>query len=917
MVGGLGVRGSGLVLVLGLAAIRCGPAGAGTSTDLGMRAEAGTTNGGADASDGALSGDAADTGLAADAADAAPIADASDGGPPPDAGPSADAAPSDGGEPPDAGPAADAAPGDGGGITIAIMPTSTSVPSNGTIQFTAQVMGTANTAVVFSLPDGAGSGGIDPSTGLYTAPNATVTAIYHVEATSVADPRISAIAQVIVTPVITVQVAPPTATLSPGEQQRFSATVSGASNTAVIWSATGGSIDQTGLYTAGTTVNASFHVVATSIEDPTQSATATVTVLPDITVSFCLTTAIAPTGTSLPFPATVTGTPNTTVVYSMAFSSLGPDGGAIDAGTFDAAADGGPIDCGSINAQGLFTAPTDLSACPNPLLTITAVSVADPRRSASANVLISPSRSGLSGTVVYGGPRSGRVFVNLASTSMQGSATFATSIAGPGPFTFVGGPLPNDTYIAHAWMDVLGVGVFNPAIDPYSVFEFEVGARAGDGGILDSSSDAGALSAWPQTITLVDPAPATPVSPSVRMAIPYEGGAIVGFGPSRDSSSNESADHYRVYASTTPNPGPANTTFSNTVRAGDEQIAAVSPLTNGVGYYFAVAAINNGVESVPGPAYGPVRAGPVAGGFTASGTVDVSALSNPGTLYVVLSGSDTAYVTRIATPSATSAFTISGILNGSYTLGAFLDMDSDGEIDPTDPLTFRHVAPQTYVTVNGSDPTGLHLSLPAGDGLARAESSHFFQSPNGSDSYEIALRVGPNLKMPVHAIGFGPNAPPRDLGFRDIGPGGELQLSEFISERTSPAIGDGYAFQVTYADGTTCNLSASVSAVLSLPTALAPSGTGPPTPLFSWTPPSPPPSGPYVYALYLQQVGTNNRVWSYEQIPSTQTSVAYNSDPGHTASQAALTPGVEYSWTLSVQDEDGNSSRAAVTFTAQ
>jgi hypothetical protein len=45
----------------------------------------------------------------------------------------------------------------------------------------------------------------------------------------------------------------------------------------VTWTATGGTIDPNGLYTAGTTAG-TFTVTATSVEDRTQSASATVTI---------------------------------------------------------------------------------------------------------------------------------------------------------------------------------------------------------------------------------------------------------------------------------------------------------------------------------------------------------------------------------------------------------------------------------------------------------------------------------------------------------------------------------------------------------------------------------------------------------------------------------------------------------------
>jgi hypothetical protein len=59
--------------------------------------------------------------------------------------------------------------------------------------------------------------------------------------------------------------------------QQFSASVTGTANTAVTWSATGGTISSSGLYTAGGTVG-SYVVTATTVADSSKSAQSKVTV---------------------------------------------------------------------------------------------------------------------------------------------------------------------------------------------------------------------------------------------------------------------------------------------------------------------------------------------------------------------------------------------------------------------------------------------------------------------------------------------------------------------------------------------------------------------------------------------------------------------------------------------------------------
>jgi hypothetical protein len=87
---------------------------------------------------------------------------------------------------------------------------------------------------------------------------------------------------------ISVGINPRTSTLFPTQQQQFTATVSGSTNTQVSWQVNGttggtpaaGMIDPTGLYTAPTVVPnpASVTVSAISQADVTKSASATVDV---------------------------------------------------------------------------------------------------------------------------------------------------------------------------------------------------------------------------------------------------------------------------------------------------------------------------------------------------------------------------------------------------------------------------------------------------------------------------------------------------------------------------------------------------------------------------------------------------------------------------------------------------------------
>ncbi len=102
-------------------------------------------------------------------------------------------------------------------------------------------------------------------------------------------PKVSAI-EIKTSAPVDIQVSPTSASLTVNQTQQFTSTVTGSSNTAVTWSTSPavGTVSSTGLYTAPSTL-ASQQVVtvtATSIADPTKSASAAVTLVPpDFSIS--------------------------------------------------------------------------------------------------------------------------------------------------------------------------------------------------------------------------------------------------------------------------------------------------------------------------------------------------------------------------------------------------------------------------------------------------------------------------------------------------------------------------------------------------------------------------------------------------------------------------------------------------------
>lgn len=161
-------------------------------------------------------------------------------------------------------------------ISVTVTPNSVTVLRDATQAFTAKVTGTTNTAVTWSVEES--SGGTIDSAGHYTPPQNGAGA-FNVIATSQANPAASGAAAVTV-PMPQITIAPVTVTLPPGGTRTFAATVSGLTNTAVnftIQERAGGLINSAGLYTAPTAPGF-YHVVATSIEETTVTASAPVTV---------------------------------------------------------------------------------------------------------------------------------------------------------------------------------------------------------------------------------------------------------------------------------------------------------------------------------------------------------------------------------------------------------------------------------------------------------------------------------------------------------------------------------------------------------------------------------------------------------------------------------------------------------------
>ena len=280
-------------------------------------------------------------------------------------------------------------------ISISVSPATVNLAAGATQQFTAAVSGTSNTTVQWQVNGVAGGSpatGTVSNTGMYTAPGTLTAATqFTITALVAADPAKTANSVVSVSPPpppppppppITVSVSPQTATLAAGTSSQFTATVQGSSNTAVTWAVDGiaggnsaiGTIGNDGAYTAPGAAGA-HTVTATSVANTSASASATVAV---ISMSISPTSTQMAQGASQQFTATVTGTSNTGVSWS------------VDGVT------GGNNTTGIINSSGLYTAPGAEGQH-----TVAATSAALSSYSVTAAVTVTQSQQGVVPVLTY------------------------------------------------------------------------------------------------------------------------------------------------------------------------------------------------------------------------------------------------------------------------------------------------------------------------------------------------------------------------------------------------------------------------------------------------------------------------------------------------------------------------------------
>jgi len=279
-------------------------------------------------------------------------------------------------------------------VKIDMSPTNATLLASANLRFDVTLTGTSNRGIRWRV---SGPGYVSRN-GVYFAPTIVPEQeTAQITVTSSADPTKSATALIRLQPVVAISVSPTNRILWAGQSERFTASISGSSNTSVGWTIIGpGSVSPDGVYQAPGSINTeeSARITATSEADSSKTASASITLQP-MTVTITPASADLWASQTKRFSALVMGASNSSVRWTLSGK-------------------------GSLSEDGVYTAPSIIMTDQN--VRITATSVADPRRSSVATVALKRYDGPMSGTLVWLGalPKNGTVTIDDAGAS-QGS----------------------------------------------------------------------------------------------------------------------------------------------------------------------------------------------------------------------------------------------------------------------------------------------------------------------------------------------------------------------------------------------------------------------------------------------------------------------------------------------------------------
>lgn len=339
-----------------------------------------------------------------------------------------------------------------------ISPASASLGSSGSQAFTETVANdSSNSGVSWSIAPAVGALTSSSSTGVtYIAPTTAISAVTTVilTATSTRDPARSTASTITLNP-ISVSVSPtsPPAMIGAAVQPLIATVTSDGSNSGVTWTVTGGgsfsaASTASGIattYTAASQIaGATAVVTATSVKDPSKSASATITLTP-IAVSF----SSATTGVTLDSGQTmalIAAVANDSSASGITFTPSG-------AGSVNPTSASGNSPATTLTADGTVAST----------VTVTATSNADPARSATtSSITVNPP---FTFTSIAGGLPLGTVGIPYPSTSIL-SVSGGT---GARTFAIASGTLPDGLLLSPTTGSINGTPTGSTAISTFSL----------------------------------------------------------------------------------------------------------------------------------------------------------------------------------------------------------------------------------------------------------------------------------------------------------------------------------------------------------------------------------------------------------------------------------------------------------------
>jgi hypothetical protein len=331
---------------------------------------------------------------------------------------------------------------------------------------------------------------------------------------------------------------------------------------------------------------------------------------------------------------------------------------------------------------------------------------------------------------------------------------------------------------------------------------------------------------------------------------------------------------------------------------------------------------------VPSPIVSAVVANGT-GAFTVSGkvtfTLPTGVTAATGPLYVGLFNNTKIYGQEIKTPfTSPVSYSLTGVPAGNYQAFAIIDMNDNGLIEPTDISNVsNNQGGPPPLTVSGTMTNDITLTTAVSTmNVTTNHQQNMNNTP--TDTYSLNLGISWGTKRPVAmTLTSGPNvALPWDLPV-------DTNNSVYVNlNGATPRTGDTYQFLVTFSDGSSMTMPASITVLNSFVTGMlmnSPVSSGSATmPVLNWVTPASPPS-PYTYNVALFSVGspTNNVQWqdngghNSNGIASGTTNIPFNQDGTATNNGLNITSlptATNYQWFVRVQDANGDIAEEDSTY---